>query len=127
MLSILNYSQLWLDSGILTESILNAQIEEMKSGVDDHTEHYRYRTISSYFKEQTYFDNYILENVLKLIESEVDESMASSITILLLKNNALTDEQFDKVAAFLKTFGDWTTKHIEKVKNDRIKKHKSST
>ena len=52
----LNYSQYWLESGVLTENMLTEQIRELDSGQDDNTEHYRYRTLSNYFKSQTSFD-----------------------------------------------------------------------
>jgi len=124
----LNYSQYWLESGVLTENMLTEQIRELDSGQDDNTEHYRYRTLSNYFKSQTSFDSNTLQHILQLIKSDNDKNMASSATILLLKNKVLTDEQFDMVANFLKTtFGEWTTKHIDKARNNRIQKHSSLT
>jgi len=50
----------------------------------------------------------------------IDKAMASSVTISLLKNKALTDLQFDTVAEFLKsTFGQPTIKYIDKAKKQR--------
>lgn len=124
----LNYSQRWLDSGVLTENLLAEQIRELNSGQDDNTEHYRYRTLNNYFKSQTSFDSNTLRHILQLIESDVDKGIASSATILLLKNKVLTDEQFDTVADFLiTTFGDWTTKYIDRAQKDRIQRHSSPT
>ncbi len=127
-LSRLNYSQHWLDSGVLTENILTEQIRELYLGEDDNTEHYCYRTIYNYFQSQSSFDSNILRHTLRLLESDADKSMAGSATILLLKSNVLTDEQFDAVAHFLiKVFSDWTTKYIDKAQTDKIQKHSSPT
>ena len=123
MLSKLNYSQHWLDSGVLTESILMEQIKELELGEDDNTEHYRYRTLNNYFKSKAYFDNNILQDILQLLEDDVDKSMAGSATILLLRIQALTDKQFKIVVDFLRTFGDWTTKYIDKAQEERIQDH----
>jgi len=46
--------------------------------------------------------------------------MAGSAALDLLKKKYLTNEQFIGVASFLQTFGDWTTKYIEKEKTLRF-------
>ena len=127
MLSKLNYSQHWLDGGVLTESILIEQIKELELGEDDNTEHYRYRTLNNYFISKVYFDNNLFQDILQLLENDVDKSMAGSATILLLKMQALTDNQFKIVADFLITFGDWTTKYIDKAQEERIQNHSRPT
>lgn len=123
MLSKLNYSQYWLDCEVLTESILIEQIKELELGEDNNTEHYRYRTLSNYLKLKASFDNNHLRDILKLLEHDIDKSMASSATILILKMQALTDKQFNVVADFLGTFGDWTRNYIDKAKKERRQNH----
>ena len=114
MLSRLDYSQKWLDCGLLTESMLTEQIKELDSGDDDNTEHYRYRTLTNYLNFQSSFDDPTLRNIIELLRNDPDKSMASSATILLLKSKGLTNEQFDTVADFLITsFGHWTKKYID--------------
>lgn len=117
----LGYSQLWLDSGVLTNDKLEEQIRELDLGEDDNTEHYRYRTLTSYFNRQTFFDNSILNQILRLLQSDSDKTMAGSATADLLRKPSLTDEQFDTVANFLQTFGEWTTKQIDRARQQRIK------
>jgi hypothetical protein len=112
MLARLGYSQDWLNNGILTENILTEQYKQLRLGEDDNTEHYRYR--------KAFFDNNTLRHILQLLQNEADINMASSATILLLKNKALTNPQFDTVADFLKaTFGERTIKYIDKAKKER--------
>ena len=120
MLSELNYSHLWLDCGVLTKNTLIEQIKQLELGEDNNTEHYRYRTLNNHLKLQASFDNNHLRDILKLLEDDIDKSMAGSATILLLKMQALTDNQFNIVSDFLRTFGDWTTKYIDKAKKERI-------
>jgi hypothetical protein len=120
MLARLGYSQDWLNNGILTENILTEQYKQLRLGEDDNTEHYRYRTLGDYFKSKAFFDNNTLRHILQLLQNEADINMASSATILLLKNKALTNPQFDTVADFLKaTFGERTIKYIDKAKKER--------
>lgn len=117
----LDYSQLWLDSGVLTADSLEEQIKELDLGEDDNTEHYRYRTLINYFNTQTSFDANILEQVLQLLQCDGDKAMAGSATVILLKKSSLTDEQFETVAGVLQTFGDWTIKQIDKARRQRMK------
>jgi hypothetical protein len=117
----LGYTQLWLDSGLLTIDNLKKQIIELELGEDDNTEHYRYRTFANYFNQQISFDNNILKQILQLLQSDSDKTMAGSATVGLLWKLSLTNEQFDIVADFLQTFGDWTTKQIDKARQRRIK------
>jgi hypothetical protein len=117
----LGYSQFWLDNGVLTIDKLEEQIKELDSGEDDNKEHYRYRTLTNYFNRQTSFNNSVLNQILRLLQSDSDKTMAGSATVNLLKKPSLTDEQFDKVADVLQTFGDWTTKQIDRARQKRIK------
>jgi hypothetical protein len=123
MLSKLNYTQSWIDCGILTDSTLTTQINEFELGEDGNTEHYRYRTITNFFDLQTSFDNKFLKDILHLLENDIDKSMAISATIHLLKKDALTENQFETVILFLKKFGDNTTKYIDKARKESIERH----
>lgn len=118
----LGYSQRWLDSGVLTNNSLERQIKDLGLGEDDKTEHYRYRTLTHFFNAQTFFDNGVLEQILRLLENDNDKTMAGSATVELLRKLSLTDEQFDTVADFLQTFGDWTTKQVDRARRQRIKR-----
>lgn len=120
-LSRLGYSQFWLDSGVLTNEQLEEQIKQLDTGEDNNTEHYRYRTLTDYFSKQTSFEDDLLKEVLRLLQSDSDKTMAGSATLNLLKQSGLNDQQFGTVAGFLQTFGAWTTKQIDRVQEHRTK------
>lgn len=120
-LSKLGYSQHWLDSGVLTINGLEEQIKELDLGNDYNTEHYRYQTLTNYFKSQSCFDTAILKRVLSLLQSDNDKTMAGSATVDLLRKSSLTDEQFNTVADVLQTFGGWTIKQIDRARRQRMK------
>lgn len=117
----LGYSRLWLDSGVLTNDQLEKQIEELDTGEDDNTEHYRYRAFTDYFNAQASFDDNALQQVLQLLQNDEDTTMAGAATANLLEKSGLTDEQFDTVAGFLQTFGNWTAKRVDRARRQRIR------
>lgn len=120
-LSRLEYSQLWLDSGVLTRDNLEEQSKQFEAGEDNNTEHYRYRTLIEYFGRQNLFDDSRLMEVLQLLQSDNDRTMAGSATLHLLRHSGLNNRQFEIVAGALQTFGAWTTKQIDRARQHRIK------
>lgn len=114
-LNTLHYSENWLTSGILTEDFLLKQIEQFELGEDSNTEHYRYKSLIIYLKSIPLFSDDMIGEILNVLESDEDVSMASSATIALLKTKSLTEKQFNDVANFsIQTFGEWLQKHISK-------------
>lgn len=120
-LNQLEYTQQWLDYGIITEAQLKAQLTTLAKGEDEHTEHYRYQTLSNYITGQQTISNEVLHKLLEVIVNDPDSSMASSAVILLLKQFYLTDEQFEFVAESLTTFGEWTHKEVARQRDQRSK------
>ena len=120
MLSQLGYSRKWIDNGILTETLLKQQLQEFNSGEDDNTEHYRFRTLTAFLQTITFKEERILEKILEILEDDSDQSMASSIFLLLLKNEVLTNKQFEMICDSFIKFGDWTQKYIDKEKIRRM-------
>ena len=120
MLSQLGYSRKWIDNGILTETLLKKQLQEFNSGEDDNTEHYRFRTLIAFLQSITFKKERTLEVILEILEEDSDQSMASSVFISLLKNEELTNKQFEMVADSFKKFGELTQKYIDKEKIKRM-------
>jgi hypothetical protein len=118
-LKILNYSASWLDKGILTEHELEKQIQQFRTGKDNNTEHYRYRTFKNYLKEQLSVNDLHLKHLLQILKEDNDVSMSGSATIELLNQSYLTEEQFEMVADFLRTYGEHMEKYITKVQSLR--------
>ena len=122
-LSKVDYQASWIKYGILTEKELDNQLQELSLGEDTNKEHYRYRTLSSYFKSKEVLSDVEIKQVVNLLRQDPDISMASSALITILKRPLLTDEQFELISETLKTFGNWTERHIEKQKIIRQKKN----
>lgn len=118
-LKILNYSASWLEKGILTEHELEKQIREFRTGKDNNTEHYRYRTFKNHLKEQLSVDDLHLKDLLQILKEDNDVGMSGSATIELMNQSYLTAEQFVMVADFLRTYGEHMEKYIIKLQSLR--------
>ena len=113
-LALLEYSKSWIDAGILTEAELDGQLQELSTGEDANKEHYRYRTLMAYLKNNNALSDTQIEQIIGLLRRDTDEAMATSVLISLLKMQALSDRQFDLVKEALSAFGNWTEKYIDK-------------
>ena len=122
-LKLLDYSSDWIASGILTESEFASQLQEFLSGEDTNKEHYRFRTLTTYLRNnETLSDNQV-KQIIRLLRKDIDKSMASSALLKLLSMPALTDRQFALISRVLTSFGSWIEKHIEKQQEIREKKN----
>jgi len=111
----LGYSQVWIDFNVLSEECLEEQIKEFKSSDDTNTEHYRYKTFKIFLANLECIENSLLNNLLDLIRIDLDESMAMSMGLDLLKYKKLKDHQFKIVSEFLlSTYGEQMKKYISK-------------
>ena len=101
----LGYTNLWLELGLLTKEQLNEQLIEFEESNDDNTEHYRYQILRNYLKTKQILTNIELDNYLKVANSEIDRTMASSALCDILQKTQLTDLQFDIVCSKVTEFG----------------------
>jgi hypothetical protein len=124
-LSLLDYSKGWLDAGILNEAQLDDQLQEFSIGEDTNKEHYRYRALTAYLKNQSTLSETQIEQIIGLLCKDPDEAMATSALFNILKMQFLSDRQFYLVGAALSAFGKWTEKHIEKQKAIREREYGS--
>ncbi len=100
-LSVLNYSELWLKFGFLTEEELEEQIKIFETGEDTSTEHYRYRTFQKYLKLRKELTDDEIDKYLHLAKIDEDRIMASSAVVDLFHSLNLTDNQFSKICETL--------------------------
>lgn len=119
MLTKLNYSRRWLDTGVLTISRLIEQVAVLESGEDDNTEHYRYSTLKDFLDSAILYSNETVSEIIDLLKYDPDQSMASSAMILIMKQKSLTDKQFEMVVNSFKSFGDWTNKYVDNARKTR--------
>lgn len=110
--SVLNYSDLWLKFGLLTEEELDEQITIFETSDDKSTEHYRYRSFKKYLESRKELTDDEINKYLRLAEIDNYEVMAGAAVVDLLRQRNLTDFQFEKICEALSSYGKWTKKII---------------
>lgn len=63
----LEYTQNWLDFGILSEEFLVKQLAEFEQGEDKNTEHFRYATFSQFIRKHDRFSDLQVQNFIRFI------------------------------------------------------------
>lgn len=111
-LLVLDYSIDWINTGILNESELGIQLQEFYTGEDTNKEHYRFRTIMAYLKNDNSLDDTQVEHIIRLLQNDPDEAMARSALIGILKRKSLTSSQFSSVNKALTLFSHQTEKRV---------------
>jgi hypothetical protein len=95
----LEYTNLWIKYGFLSENILNQQYNEYLYSNDKNTEHYRYQTLQTWLKTKKDISNEDFSNFLKIYEQEKDKLMIDSFLITLIKHGYLTQVQLQKLSS----------------------------
>lgn len=113
-LSVLNYSDLWLKFGFLTEEELDEQIKIFETSDDKSTEHYRYASFNKFLNSRDEFTDDEIDKYLHLAKIDTDEWMAESAVRRLLQHRKLTDDQFEKICNALGLYGKRTEKFISR-------------
>ena len=109
LVAALGYSQLWFDSGLLTQALLVEQYQAFNHSDDQHTEHYRYGTFRSYLDGRTHLTDEELTGYLQVALAEPDSIMGGAAAKNLFTEIDLTDNQFSTVCEKLEEFpGEWT-------------------
>ena len=94
----LGYSKAWIDYGHLEESTLTEQIKKFVAGEDPNTEHYRYASFRKILENAQVVSDKLIEELLVLVDSDPDQSMASSVLYQLISRPDISDEQFEFIA-----------------------------
>lgn len=114
-LKLLAYTPKWIEYGFLTQEQYNLQLIEFEKVEDTNKEHYRYRSFIDFIEEKSAFKDDDISHFLELVEMDVDQAMASSALVQLLKSKKLTPSQYMNVKlAILKyDFGEKLIKKYE--------------
>jgi hypothetical protein len=107
-----DYTNLWLDYGVLTTEYLVAQEQEFDNCDDKNTEHYRYGSFRHYLSSKTKLSDIEFDNYLKLTMDDKDTLMAGSAVADLFNMIDLTPIQFQKLCEVIRQFGEWTHKVV---------------
>jgi hypothetical protein len=105
----LGYTAQWLDYGLLTEEQLLTQVKAYDEGDDKNIEHYRYTTFRNYLAAKDVLTDLEFDHYMQLALSDHDNVMAGAALVDLFTRTHLSDEQFHKLIAGMKSLGDWTT------------------
>ena len=91
----LEYTDAWVELGILTAEITRRQLREWsKDGADQNTEHYRHGAWQTYWEVQNSITDHNLEKCISLAVSDADTGMGAAILHDMLKADWLSDKQF---------------------------------
>lgn len=101
-LLVLNYSDLWLKFGFLTEEELDEQIKIFEISDDKSTEHYRYASFKKCLNSRNELTDDEINKYLRLAEIDEDPMMAGAAVADLFYSLNLTDEQFNKICETLR-------------------------
>lgn len=97
-LATLEYNPAWVESGFLRRAVLEEQIALYHAGQDTNTEHYRYAAFRNVLSSHSAFTDADIEHYIFLAHMDVDQAMARSALVDLLKWRGLTSEQFDRLS-----------------------------
>lgn len=95
-LSLVGYTEKWLQSGILSPERLLSEVEEVQfADVEPHPEHYRVATLYDFLSSRAALTDQEIDDYLQLTYEDEDKTMAFSAVLTLIKCRALSDVQFE--------------------------------
>ncbi|MEP1538033.1 MAG: hypothetical protein ABJQ34_04300 [Paracoccaceae bacterium] len=114
---MLNYSDTWLELGVLTNEIaLNQMHLWMRDDADKNTEHYRYGAWRHYWNVKKSITSSELEKCIILAISDPDVGMGGAILHDILNAYWLSEKQFELVSEQFRTFRDkWSLPNSERI------------
>lgn len=121
----LGYTRKWIESGILTEEVLESQVKDVSGDGGVSNEHFRFSVLCNWLNEQIRASDSEIQYFLEVAVEDPDESMAGSSVEKLLHCSWLTDSQYLRVSNQLKGYGTWTLKSIERASLKRKLSHSS--
>ncbi len=97
-ISLLGYTQDWIDLEVLTIEELQEQVNEfLKDPHDYNKEHYRKWTLSQFFNSLNVISDKQIDNILYLAQNDSESSMLNEIVYELLECKVLSDTQFENL------------------------------
>jgi len=81
----LEFSQEWLDLGIIDSEKLHRIESEWNASDDNNTEHYRWRAFLAFMQSQAFLDPIIAKRLYELGASDPDSTMGGSMMASVLR------------------------------------------
>jgi len=81
----LEFSQSWIDLGIITPAKLQEMKERWQTGEDPHTEHYRWGAFDEFLKAHGELDADLIRALYQLGANDPDETMGGSIQAAIMR------------------------------------------
>ena len=82
---VLQFSQQWIDLGILTQEKLEVLASDWEIGEDQNPEHYRWRIFSDFLKSIKVLDNNLAMSLYNLGKNDPDINMGGSMMAQILR------------------------------------------
>ena len=97
-LEALDYTDAWLDSGLLDPTLLAEQFERMQSGGTQKTAKYRAQAATNWLAEAPPLTDEQIDSFLSVMKEETDSKMAKGAIIELIQSSRLNLEQLERIA-----------------------------
>lgn len=92
----LEYTPKWFEYQLITEELLEQQLETFRKGEDLNTEHYRYAALLKWLEGHPQISDAELHQVLEVLQADPDQIMVTSIYIKLIRFHHLTQYQLEQ-------------------------------
>ncbi len=116
-LAKLSYHPKWIEYKLLSKEMFEKQLNELNKGEDTNTEHYRYRTFKSLIQNYPKFTDKQVNNFIKLVQLDPDQTMAGSALSDFIQSGKLNPNQYLYTKQAFIEFGEWTKKVIDRIEN----------
>jgi hypothetical protein len=111
----LEFSQEWIDLGIITPAKLNQLVGEWTSSDDRNTEHYRWRAFLDFVQSQDSLDEITARRLYNLGATDPDLSMGGSIMAHILRRKDCPED-------LLRVAAGSDEKFLQRIANEKLER-----
>ena len=100
----LQFTQEWIDLGIITPDKLDELEREWQSSDDRNTEHYRWRAFVNFMQSKASLDDNVLRRLYRLGANDADPAMGGSIMADVLRRHDCPEDLWRQATESGKNF-----------------------
>src|SRR5580765_4803544 len=94
----LQFTQEWVDLGIVTQQKLSELESEWRSSDDRNTEHYRWRAFLDFSQSKSFLGEDVLRRLYQLGANDLDTTMGGSIMAHILRRHDCPEDLLQRAA-----------------------------